>query len=154
MGRGREGRGKKDERPKRRKIQMKFRISFYRHARFSGCFNGGKSPDVDEKDATCVQGMHSFCTGHKTFLRCWKGSETLLRRLLHFRDELSFSSTIRNSRSTFPDEFSRKRTIPEEVFAGRCTPSSSICMYVKRWFVNFRAREKLVARRACNFSSP
>lgn len=23
----------------------------------------------DEKDAAC-EGMHSFCTGHKTFLRC------------------------------------------------------------------------------------
>lgn len=135
---------------------MKFRISFYRHARFSGWFNGGKSPDGDEKDATCVQGMHSFCTGHKTFLRCWKGSETLLPRLLHFRDELSFSSTIRNSRSTFPDEFSRKRTIPEKVFAGQNRSLHPVFVDLYQTLVvNFsRAREKLVARRACNFSSP
>lgn len=35
-------------------------------------FNGGsmvESPNRVEKDATC-EGMHSFCTGHKTFLRC------------------------------------------------------------------------------------
>lgn len=28
-----------------------------------------ESPNRVEKDATC-EGMHSFCTGHKTFLRC------------------------------------------------------------------------------------
>ncbi|KOC64923.1 Reticulocyte-binding protein 2 like protein a [Habropoda laboriosa] len=80
----------------------------------TGWLEWWKSLGAGMKRMQPAKGMHSFCTGHKIFLRCRRGPETLLPRLLHFRDELSCSSTTRNPRPTFsPAKFSRKRTLPE-----------------------------------------
>lgn len=104
----------------------------------------------DEKDAAC-EGMHSFCTGHKTFfcdvrerVRDSCAEVTALQgRVILLIDHQEFWQ------NKFPDKFSWKRTISEGFLAGesgRCSPP----IYAWNAIINFRRAQNSVSRR--NFS--